>query len=141
MGAWGSGPFDNDDAADFAGDLSEVNDSDQVLAQLESVLVTVTAGEGYLESPDVSIAIAAAVIVAMFDNPSLPTSSYLDSTWLASVRTPTSEEIRTLALGALTRAFQPEDNEWFDLWDEGGLVEEVRANLEPYTVALRSAST
>ena len=45
MGAWGSGPFENDDAADFAGDLSETNDADQIVAQLEDALAAVTRPE------------------------------------------------------------------------------------------------
>jgi hypothetical protein len=38
MGAWGTGPFDNDDAADFAGDLAELTEAGTVVSVLGDTL-------------------------------------------------------------------------------------------------------
>src|SRR3954470_16325508 len=78
MGAWGSGPFDNDDAADLAGDLAEPTESASVVAALGDALLAATAGEEYIDAPEMSRAIAAAAIVAMFGDESLPTPPSLE---------------------------------------------------------------
>ena len=58
MGAWGTGPFDNDDAADFADDLSDEGDTDRILAHLADALTAVTDAEGYIEAPEMNRALA-----------------------------------------------------------------------------------
>lgn len=60
MGAWGHGPFENDDAADWVWELEESDD----FSLVESVLKSVVNREDYLEAPTCSEAIAAAEIVA-----------------------------------------------------------------------------
>jgi hypothetical protein len=140
MGAWGSGPFDNDDAADFAGDLAELTEAASVVVVLGDALLAVTGGEGYIEAPEMGRAVAAAAIVAILARPSLPMPSALDQSWLDSVRVAPSELLRTEADAALTRAFQPENNEWHELWADAGLVDEVRGTLAPYASALGPAS-
>jgi hypothetical protein len=66
MGAWSSGPFDNDDAADFVGELCKMTPPEFVAAVLGDALLAVTAGDGYIEAPEMSRAVAAAAIVALF---------------------------------------------------------------------------
>jgi hypothetical protein len=140
MGAWGSGPFDNDDAADFAGDLADVTDSALVVALLGDALLAVTAGDGYIEAPEMSRAVAAAAIVAMFAQRSLPTPPSIEQSWLDSVRVSPSDLLRAEAAQVLTRAFEPENNEWHELWVDAELVDEVRATLAPYRSALGAES-
>ncbi|MCX5660604.1 MAG: DUF4259 domain-containing protein [Planctomycetota bacterium] len=61
MGAWGLGPFDNDDALDFIGDLVEADDD----SMLADALATASVDEDeYIEAPDGCNAIAAAEVVA-----------------------------------------------------------------------------
>ena len=136
MGAWGSGPFDNDDAADFAGDLSDLTDSGLIVALLADALLAVTAADGYIEAPEMTRAIAAAAVVALFAQPGLPTPPCIDRSWLDSAGVSPSEMLRNQAAHVLARAFEPQDNEWNDLWAEAGLVDEVRAGLAPYQAAL-----
>jgi hypothetical protein len=63
MGAWDAGPFDNDTAADFAGDLDDVAEHDRV-AMICAVLMTAIETDGYLDLDDGAPAVAAAALVA-----------------------------------------------------------------------------
>jgi uncharacterized protein DUF4259 len=72
MGAWGVGSFENDDALGWVDELVEAAD----LSPVEEAVATVDEiGEGYLEAPEASVAIAAAEVVAAvrgFPGPDLP---------------------------------------------------------------------
>ena len=59
-GAWGTGPFDNDDALDWVWELSESDDSSVIEATLDAAANS----SGYLEAYTASVAIAAAEVVA-----------------------------------------------------------------------------
>jgi Domain of unknown function (DUF4259) len=63
MGAWGTGAFDNDDAADFAGELDAL-DPGQRPEVIADVLSMVAAEEEFLEADLASVAVAAASLVA-----------------------------------------------------------------------------
>ncbi len=62
MGAWGTGPFQNDDAADWVGDVLEADDAELVRHALDE-LVERDDGE-HVEPPEASVALAAAEVVA-----------------------------------------------------------------------------
>ncbi len=62
MGSCGHGPFDNDDAADWASQFSELDGSAGLAAIHEAF--SAAARDGYLEAPDGSVAVAAAEVVA-----------------------------------------------------------------------------
>ncbi len=59
MGTWGIGPFDNDTAADFAGDLDEAP-MEQREAMIRRVLKRAAEPADYLITPDAERAVAAA---------------------------------------------------------------------------------
>jgi hypothetical protein len=59
MGAWGTGNFDNDKAADYATTFQDDPDETLLLETLTAV-----ASEGYPEAPEASEALAAAEIIA-----------------------------------------------------------------------------
>ena len=59
VGAWDSGPFENDEALDFAGRLANAPDWGTVRAALKSALK-----QGYLDATEASEAVAAAAFVA-----------------------------------------------------------------------------
>lgn len=141
MGAWGTGPFDNDDAADFAGDLSDLAGSDVAAAVLGDALLAVTAADGYIEGPEMSRAIAAAAVVAIFAKPSLQAPSPLEQSWLSSIGLDPSDSLKAEAARSLTRAFEAEGNEWHELWAEAGLLEEVRAKLSDHVAAVSGNAT
>jgi hypothetical protein len=60
VGAWGTGTFDNDDAADWAYELMESAD----LAPARAALAATMDSDGWLEIPEGARAVAAASVVA-----------------------------------------------------------------------------
>jgi hypothetical protein len=62
MGTWGTGPFDNDDAADFCGDLDHLDAPGRIKA-IHGALEEAAQETGYLEADLGSIAVAAAALV------------------------------------------------------------------------------
>jgi len=135
VGAWDSGPFDNDDAADFVGDTSELTDPHTVTAALGDALLAVTTSDGYIEAPEMSPAVAAAAIVAILGGSDAPTPSALDQFWFDPVRLLPSNQLRSEAARVFTRELEATDNEWFELWADAGQVDDVRARLASYSSA------
>lgn len=115
MGAWGMGPFDNDMAADFAGDLDELSESDRVVA-IREALTEAAAATDYLDADAGSIAVAAAALVAA----QRPSGEPVDSAYGPQEPIPPlSDDLRALAGEALTRVLD-DDSELAEVWDESG---------------------
>ena len=113
MGAWGIGPFDNDDVEDW---LLELDDADS-LELVEEAIAAVEAGGDYLEAPDASVGLAAAeVIAATLDNPAdeLPESI---ERFVAGLEDPADDELVARARAAVQRVVG-EDSELRELWEE-----------------------
>ena len=116
MGAWGAGPFENDDAGDWVWELEDDTDATVITAALGAVIDT-GAGE-YLEAGDANNAVAAAEIVASARgrrHPGLPTEA---TVWLDAHAGLVDRELIDLARRAVTRV--AESSEARDLWDEAG---------------------
>ena len=62
MGTWDAGPFDNDDAADFANDLDGAPE-DQRAAMIREALTAAIDNDGYLDLDEGAPAVAAAALV------------------------------------------------------------------------------
>lgn len=133
MGAWASGPFDNDDAQDALQDVLELT-ADEATAALNTMMSAVVDQDGYLEAPDMSAAIAAACIVAI--SRGAPSADPDLDEWRVESAFEPDQSMVAGALQVLARAADPVDNEWYDLWDEPGRVEEALAALLPYRQAL-----
>jgi hypothetical protein len=109
MGAWGTGPFDNDDALDWLIELA--NSPDFTLGRAALSATTVE----YLEAPEASAALAAAeVVAAALGHPaaSLPADATI---WLGSNRDQVSQLDAALALAAVDRVLA-EESELRELW-------------------------
>ena len=111
MGAWGSGPFENDDAADWAWELEEAQDDGVLRAALEAAIRE----RGYLDIREGANAVAAAAVTASAlegDHAGLSDEviSYLDR-----VGRPDAGLVE-LARRALDRVAK--DGELAELWDE-----------------------
>lgn len=130
MGAWGSGYFENDDASDFVGDLTDARDWHVAEAAFQRVI---SAGDEYLEAPESSIAIAAAAVVAhRLGRLSLDLEpDYLAA--IASLNAPDAELV-SKARAALARIKQ--QSELGDLWEEGGAKAAWLATVETIEDAL-----
>lgn len=64
MGAWDSGPFDNDDAADFACSVDSVPEHERVGVIRAALLAAVENNDGYLDLDVGAPAVAAAALIA-----------------------------------------------------------------------------
>lgn len=135
MGTWGCAPFDNDDAVDLLDDLAEADDVDLV-DTLRDALSQVADGDGYLDVPEVSEAVAAACLVAA-RLPGGPRPEDPGVTDLLDERPfEVDDELQAAAVGALERAFVRQDNEWYELWEDADALDEVSAALAPYRAVL-----
>ena len=132
MGAWGAGPFENDDALDFLAELSEKADS-ELASRLRSALAL--PADGYLELPQACAAIAVAGLIAVargatFDDLDEGTIDIAQSGLLRD-----DLQIRQQAVAALARV-NGESSEWQELWSESDSSEEAGQMLADLRAAL-----
>lgn len=113
MGAWGTGTFDNDDAADWAYELLESPD----LAPARRALAATMDSDGWLESPEGARATAAAAVVAAgFDGDTTALPEDIVE-WLRFHPDAGTREDARLAADALDRVLS-EESELRELWAE-----------------------
>ncbi len=112
-GTWGSGPFDNDTAADW---LYELGNSEP--GYVVETLRRVSTSHGYIQVDDCVAAIAASEVVAgSLGKPhvSLPESA---REWLKERRPDTLLAAAPIAGKAIARCLSMEDSELRQLWAE-----------------------
>jgi hypothetical protein len=113
MGTWDIGPFDNDTAADFAGDLDEAAVEERE-SMIRSVLKRAADPADYLDAPDAERAVAAAaLVVAQHPDGEPACSIYGPSEPLPEFPT----DLRTLAVDTLDQVVA-ELSELAELWGE-----------------------
>ena len=138
MGAWGTAVFDNDEAADFSGEISDLTSFSEVTDHLNSALDALIGYEGYLDNHEANRAIAAAALIAAWDRPELlPKTPYETERW-PPFGQPLPADMRTKAAQAIDRAMTPdgETNEFYYLWDEANLWDDVVADIQRYRATL-----
>jgi Domain of unknown function (DUF4259) len=129
MGTWGSGPFDNDDAADWAWSLTDSADDAVLRAALLAPLAAAKT-----EAPEGQVAIAAAEVVAAGlgrPSPALPEEV---AAWVAAHPLPWAE-LAGPARQAISRLRA--SSELRDLWAESGEGAAWAANVEHLERRLR----
>ena len=132
MGTSSTDVFDSDDAADFMGDLAESADA---AAFLRVAMSAVLEQDGYVESPEMSAGLAAAVLVACATGGVRPADLTAQDV-LDAGRVPDTAALRELARAVLDRGLTDDDNEWAELWDEAGELDAARADLRTYRALL-----
>jgi hypothetical protein len=118
MGAWGSGPFDNDGAGDLLADLGTTRTP---AAKLRKALRTVGAAPAgaYIDVDDGQAAWAAAELVACALG--RPGGAPLDPAYaLLLPRLGADDDLRILAARAVSRVGDAEGSEVAELWQEAG---------------------
>lgn len=111
MGTWGTGPFDNDDADDFAAELLEYDDLSPAREALAATMDT----DDWLEIPEGARAVAAAMVVAAgFDGDVTGMPDDLAG-WLAEHPDAGSQADARLAMDALIRV-GGQDSELRQVW-------------------------
>jgi hypothetical protein len=135
MGTWDKGAFDNDDAADFSGDLDDAAPGDRV-ELIREALVAAADNAEYLEVTAACQAIAAAAIVASQQPDGPEVDSVYGPDFLAdgaSMDLP--EDMVELSLRAIARVLG-EESEWRALWEEADELDAAILALEPLRAAL-----
>lgn len=136
MGAWGAGPFENDDACDWAIELADGEDDSPIIEAFDAVL----GNDDYLDVDLGSAAVAAAQTLASLagDGTKLPDDV---AEW---VRLQTPDIVKTLlakhrdvAIRALARV-RGKDSELAELWQEADATEWLES-LDRLERALRVA--
>ena len=113
MGAWGTGPFDNDDAADWSADLENADDPAHLIEETLSLVVD---AEDAVEAPVAHQAVAAAAALAA----GLAAGLDVDPDYgPKDITVPPTPELAALGVRALDRVTAP-DSEWRELWEESG---------------------
>jgi hypothetical protein len=137
MGAWGSGPFDNDTAADWAYELVDAASVDDALVVLKSALsaaAEMPEGE-YLDADLGSCAVAAASVVAAGAGHAAGDLPENIAEWLAAHGSAVPATLRLLASRALARTTSA-NSELAELWSESGDADEFGAELKTLSDAL-----
>lgn len=133
MGAWGTGIFENDHAADLSAALEDAADP---VALLSETLTDAADEKDYLDAHAASGAAAAAAIVAA----TLPDGPPVDPSYgPEGLELPDLSELAPLALRALDR-ITGDDSEWRDTWDEVGQLDDAQEHLEAVAAALQQAT-
>lgn len=113
MGAWGSGPFENDDAGDWVYDLEGADDMSLIHDALD------VAGAAYLDAGEGAVAVAAATVVAAGLGLRRDGLSDEVTAWLDDHSRLVQPADAALAVRALERVLA-ERSEIAELWDEAG---------------------
>lgn len=135
MGAWGEGPFENDTAADWCGELDDAAPEARIPMIRAALEAAADAGE-YLDVEVASPAVAAAAVVASMRPGAPPVDSVYAPGFLADgVVLALPPDLPSLALRALDR-ITADDSEWRELWEDAGSYNAAAATLEPLRAAL-----
>ncbi|WP_331744312.1 DUF4259 domain-containing protein (plasmid) [Streptomyces sp. NBC_01136] len=112
MGTWDVGPFDNDTAADFCGDLDEAAAGERE-GIVRGALTRVIDTADYLEASESDVGVVAAALVAA----QCPGGEPADPVYGPKEPLPDLTGLRDLALRALDRVLT-EPSELMELWAE-----------------------
>jgi hypothetical protein len=122
VGAWDSGPFDNDEAADFAGQLDEADPNQRIVMIREAL-------QGGADSDDeeaLARAVAAAAVLAA-TRADIPVDwSYAPKFDVERLEVP--DDLVELAVLALDNVADS-DSEYAELFGEAGTLETLRTAL------------
>ena len=135
VGAWGTGPFDNDDAGDWFYALEESGG----LGPARAALTEALAAGDYLELPEANNAVAAAAIIAATLDKAVEGLPEHVGTWLGAGHDDATADDARLALRALDRV-TGENSEAAELWEESDSVAGWTASIDDLRARLRSAA-
>ncbi len=130
MGAWGTGSFENDDAADWVRKLNAIS-----AEGLAKILTQAADDPNYLEGPAASVAVAAAEVVAALNGSASEGAPAAIGEWAKTHPQAYAPEMKDVAKRAVDRVRR--NSELKDLWMEAdGLndwiaaLRELQARLE-----------
>ncbi len=130
MGAWGEGPFDNDDAGDWAYGFDGVDEATGL--RLLADALELGDADTYIEAPEGTTAVAAAAVVSWLNDPAaIPDSPYGEdaAVWVRTARPTPNVPLNDAALAALDRV-RSNQSELAELWAESDDVAWSRSLIE-----------
>lgn len=133
MGAWGTGPFENDDALDLVG---EINDSEpDAVGELLTDILDVPDPDEEMDEVDGTEAYAvAALLAAKLERLEVTSPDVLDA--VSKIPTEVVGALLPNARTMLTRILG-ENSEFAELWIESGRLEKIRGEIGKIQRALR----
>jgi hypothetical protein len=139
MGTWDVGPFDNDTAADWCGDLHDAAPAQRTALVRSALTAVLDNGDDYLDSDLAVEAIAAAAIVAsQLPRGARITSPYAPDFLLEGGKLEVPDDLPALAVQALNRIVG-DDSEWRELWEESDGYTSALAELQQIQTAVQAA--
>lgn len=134
MGTWGTGVFENDDAADFLAGLYDAGPAERA-ATVREALRAAAEADAYLDVDEGQAAIAAAAVMAAA-RAGRPVTAFGSGGVIEAADLPRPDaDLLALAVRALDRVIAG-DSEWRELWQESpdqsaalGAVTDIRAAL------------
>jgi Domain of unknown function (DUF4259) len=123
VGAWGTGSFENDDAADWVAELETITPE-----ELTRILVRAADDPEYLEGPGASVAVAAAEVVAALGGAPAVGAPAAITTWTGKHPQAGTAELKAVAVRAVERVRR--NSELKDLWMEADGLNEWIAGLK-----------
>ena len=125
MGAWGTGVYENDGAADWTADLASDG-----LSAVRAALAGV-AEAGYIEAPEGAAAIAAADVVARLQSGGGERSAYCSDvvSWVDQNQSKPTAELVAAALAAIG-SVRGDGSELAELWEESDELDAWHATLD-----------
>jgi hypothetical protein len=127
VGAWDSGPFDNDDAADFATELDDADPNQRIL-MLRDALQAAADTDDTIDEDVYLRALAAAAVAAASRVDAVGDSGYAPKFLATDETFAVPEDVIELALLALDRLAEGND-EYAEFYGEAGTLESLRSAL------------
>ena len=132
MAGWGTGTFENEDAANWLGELVSLTPEDVV-----NLLTSAADTEQYLDAPVASVVVAAAEVVAVSAGAPGDKVPREVTLWAERISEPPSSRIKELTVRALDRVRR--NSELKDLWLEAEGLNEWIATIQDLQTRLVSA--
>jgi uncharacterized protein DUF4259 len=123
VGAWGTGSFENDDAADWVAGLDTISPE-----ELTRILAAAADDAEYLEGPGASAAVAAAEVVAALAGAPAEGASAKIGEWVGKHSQAGTAELKAVAIRAVERVRR--NSELKELWMEADGLNEWIAGLK-----------
>lgn len=133
MGAWGTGPFENDDALDLIGEINE-SEPDDVVELLSDILTVPEPDDDLDEVEGTEAYAAAALLAAKLERLEVSSPDILDA--VSKIPTDVVGALLPDARTMLTRILG-ENSEFAELWIESGRLEKIRGEIGKIQRALR----
>lgn len=135
MGSWGTGPFENHDAADFAEELDKADPNERELLVRGALREALDGDEVEVYQANRAIAAAAVVAVSRPGAPSVDLSDGPQYLTFADEFPGLPDDLFDLARQAIERVCG-ESSQWRDEWDAVGDLDDATVGLDGVRAAL-----